>query len=135
MVGHVDAVQCFQGIPAILVAVFGPPRSRRQLAHPNHIEGGDGKTPIDVDVLRDITDAVGRLLRRRAHDSYPSIVRFKQSQHQFEHGGLAAAVGADHGHEIAFPDGPIDAFQDPLSVKRKIDIFHLNDGQWGIGVS
>ena len=46
-------------------------------------------------------DAHGRL----SHDTDPATLRFEKAQHQFEQGGLAAAVGAEQPEHVAARNG------------------------------
>jgi hypothetical protein len=47
----------------------------------------------------------------------------QEAQHQFQQGGLTAAIGADNGHKILLPDGKVHILKYGFSAIGKIKIF------------
>jgi hypothetical protein len=62
---------------------------------------------------------LGEIFHQR--ESFP-FTGFSRPKHQFQQGGLAAAVGTDNGHEILLPDGKVHILKYGFSIIGKIKI-------------
>lgn len=63
------------------------------------------------------------------HLPSPRTVSFTgvSKQHQFQQGGLAAAVGADNFHKVLLPDGKVPIIENGFSIVGKIKISYFDD--------
>ncbi len=87
-----------------------------------------------MNILGHITDVMGDTWCRFSHDPDLAPLGFEQPQHELEQGGLPAAVGADHGDEIPFPNLQIDVLEHALPVVGKGEIRDPDDGVAACGI-
>ena len=141
--GHALLLSAGQGVHVALLVV-GHRDHLEDLAHAAvDLVGGhllqfqaEGDVVIDVQVREEriaLEHRVeGTLVRRDAGD-VPAVqqdlpfVRRQEARDQAERGGLAAARGAQQGHELAFADVEVDVVEDLLVSERLADVIEVDD--------
>ena len=81
-----------------------------------------------MNVLGDIANAMGYIIRwltKQADGPGPGL---KQSQHQFYQGCFPTPVGTDHNHKITGLKSEVDVHQHRLPVVGKIEILDIDNG-------
>ena len=125
---HLQALQGFHGLPAVGGGIPPPAFAGTELAHQDHIQGGDGEIAVDVHVLGHIPDDGRGFAGGLSTDAHQAAVGLQQAEDHLEQGCLAAAVGTDHGDEIAFADGQAHVLEHGLAVIGEIYIGKLDNG-------
>ena len=123
--GHAHLFERFCGGLAVFAGVA--PEQAPVAAHEHYFGDVDGELCVEQRLLGQIADAAPRLGGRAAADQDLPTGRLHQAEDDLEQGGLAPAVGADHGEEVVGGDGQVHSFEHGFFVEVDPHIAQLDD--------